>query len=162
MKTEAEILAYLAGYCSLAERCTADVRKKIQIAGGLTEEAENRIINRLTEEKFIDERRFCQSFVNDKLKFNRWGRIKIGYELKRKNINPEVCSDALLAIDEDVYASVLNDLLKRKIRSANVRSAQDVFRKLYRFAVARGFEPPLIIKSLKELYGNADVEDFYE
>ncbi len=150
MKTETETLSNLAKYCSQAERCVDDVRKKIH-AAGLAGDAADRIINRLRQEKFIDEQRFCRSFVNDKLKFNHWGRIKIGYELKRRNMDPDTYSDAIDAIDESIYLSVLYHLLKSKKQSVKGRSAQDTFQKLYRFASSRGFESALIIKTLKDI-----------
>ncbi|MDR2775099.1 MAG: RecX family transcriptional regulator [Tannerella sp.] len=172
MKTESELLDSLARYCSQAERCVDDVRKKIKSAaltGDRTvdmetpaNDAEKWIIGRLIAEKFIDERRFCRSFVNDKLKFNRWGRIKIGHELKKKNIKPEIYSEAIDSIEEDEYISILSDLLKSKKRSIKGRSAQDVSRKLYRFASSRGFESSLIIKTLKDIFGNIDCENYYE
>ncbi|MDR0393596.1 MAG: RecX family transcriptional regulator [Tannerella sp.] len=161
MKTETEIRSGLARYCSQAERCIDDVRKKLN-ATELPEDAKNRIIDRLIEEKFIDEQRFCRSFVNDKLKFNRWGRIKIGYELKKKHIKPETVADAMDGIDEEEYLALLNDLLKSKKRSTKGRSTQDLFRKLYGFASLRGFESPLIIKILKELFGNIDHEAYFD
>ena len=161
MNLETDFLAALAGYCAQAERCIDDVRKKMKNAG-LTEDAEKRIIDRLLQEKFIDERRFCRSFVNDKLKFNRWGRIKTTYELKRKNIKPEIYSEALEAIDENEYISVLSGLLKSKKHSVKGRSTQDVFQKIYRFASSRGFEPPLIVKTLQELLGNMDYDADFE
>ena len=83
--TEAEMLRRAAAYCSTAERCIQDVQKKIK-AAGLTQEEGERIIARLLQEKFIDEHRFARYFVNDKLRFNKWGRIKIAYELQKKNI----------------------------------------------------------------------------
>ncbi|MDR1523631.1 MAG: RecX family transcriptional regulator [Tannerella sp.] len=161
MKTETDLLAAMARYCSQAERCIDDVRKKIKTAG-LTKEAENRIIDRLVRENFIDERRFCRSFVSDKLKFNHWGRIKTGYELKKRNIKPEICSEAFESIDENEYISVLTGLLKSKKRSVKGRSAQDVFQKLYRFASSRGFEHPLIIKTLKDISGHIDYDTNFE
>jgi regulatory protein len=161
MKTESEILPGLAKYCSLTERCTDDIRKKIKTAG-LTESAADRIIKWLIQEKFIDEQRFCRSFINDKLKFNHWGRIKIGYELKKRNIKPETYSDAMDAIDENEYISILNDLLKSKKRSVKGHSTQDIFQKLYRFASSRGFESPYIIKALKDLFGNIEHEEYFE
>ena len=72
-------------YCSTAERCIQDVQKKID-AAGLPPDASERIIARLLKERFIDESRFTRFFVNDKLRFNKWGRVKIGYELYKKNI----------------------------------------------------------------------------
>lgn len=149
MKSESQALSALAKYCSLAERCLFDVRKKIR-AEGLSEEAEKRIIDRLLQEKYIDEKRFVRSFVNDKFRFNHWGRVKIAYELKMKNIRPDFFREALEAIDENEYVAVLNDLLSKKLRAVKGRSPQDIFQKLCRFAASKGFEIPLIIDTLKE------------
>ena len=157
MKSESEILSTLAKYCSQAERCLYDIRKKIKTAG-LPEEAEKHIVDRLLQEKFIDEKRFCRSFVNDKFKFNHWGRIKICYELKSRNISPDIYYEAVDAIDEDEYMSVLTDILKSKKRTVSGRSPQDIFQKLYRFASSRGFESPLIINTLKSIIKNIDYE----
>ena len=86
-KTEAELLHLCAAYCSAAERCIHDVKKKLDAADA-SPEVKERIIRRLVEEKFIDETRFCRSFVNDKLRFNKWGRIKIDFELRNRGISP--------------------------------------------------------------------------
>jgi regulatory protein len=161
MHTETEIISALARYCSQAERCSDDVRKKLN-ATELSEDAKNRMINQLIQEKFINEERFCRAFVNDKLKFNHWGRIKIVYELKRRHIKPETYDNAIGAIDENEYLSVLHQLLKSKKRSVKGRSEQELFRNLYRFAVSRGFESPLILKVLKDLSGNIDHEIAFE
>ena len=157
MKSESEMLSTMAKYCSTAERCVNDVRKKIK-AEGLPYDAEKRIIEYLLREKFIDEKRFCRSFVNDKFKFNHWGRIKICYELKSRHIPQDVYYEAIENIDEDEYISVLTDILKSKKRTTNGRSPQDIFQKLCRFAASRGFETPLIINTLKGILKNIDYE----
>ena len=74
--TEPEMLHRAAAYCSAAERCIQDVQKKID-AAGLPPDASERIIARLLKERFIDESRYTRFFVNDKLRFNKWGREKI-------------------------------------------------------------------------------------
>ena len=151
------MLNELAKYCSLAERCLFDVRKKIQ-AENLSAEEEKRIVDWLLREKFIDEKRFSRSFVHDKFYFNHWGRIKIGYELKSKGIPPDIYQEALETIDEDEYLTVLTDLLKNKKRSVQGRSPQDVYQKLCRFASSKGFETALIINTLKKMFKNIDDE----
>jgi regulatory protein len=155
MKSEVQIVSSLAKYCSLAERCLSDVRKKIR-AEGLSEDAEKRIIDRLLREKFIDEKRFVRSFVNDKFRFNHWGRIKIAQELKMRDIKPDHCQEALEAIDANEYFAVLNDILAKKRHTVKGRSPQDTFWKLCRFAVSKGFEMPLIIDALKDSVENSD------
>lgn len=149
-KHEAEMLHRAAAYCSTAERCIHDVRKKMASAG-LSPESEERIIARLIEEKFIDEARFCRSFVNDKLRFNEWGRIKTSYELRRKGIAQSVIDEALGQIDEDDYRRILTDLLRRKKRTVRSVSDTDLFVKLCRFAANKGYEQSLIVQCVREL-----------
>jgi len=149
------MLGYLARYCSQAERCLFDVRKKMQTAD-LSGDAEKRIIDTLLQEKFIDEKRFARSFVRDKFQYNHWGRIKIAYELKLKCLSSEVCGEALDSIDEDEYVAALSEMLKIKKRTVKSHSSQDMYQKLFRFAASRGFETPLIIHSLKKILNNID------
>ena len=148
-----------AAYCSAAERCIADVQKKID-AAGLPQEASERIIARLLQERFIDESRYTRFFVNDKLRFNKWGKIKISYELYRKNIPTSIRDEALAAIDEEEYRSTLLDLLKAKKRSTKGKDERDVFNKLLRFAAGRGFESRLAIDCLHQLFKGSEGEDY--
>ena len=147
---EQEILHIAASYCSMSERCIQDVRKKIASTGASLETAE-RIIAHLLKEKFIDEVRYCRSFVNDKFRFNHWGRVKIGYELRSKNISDSLINEVLTNMDEEEYESVLLALLKDKQRTVKGQTGQNVFLKLYRFAASRGFEGNLTVRQLKKL-----------
>ena len=153
--SESEMLSYLAKYCSQAERCLFDVRKKLQTAN-LFERAEKRIIDKLLSEKFIDEKRFCRCFVHDKFYLNHWGRVKIAYELKVRGIQPDDYCEALEAIDEDVYLAVLTEILTTKKRSIKGRTSQETYSKLFQFAASKGFETPLIVKILKQMLKNID------
>ena len=150
-RNEQEILHLAASYCSAVERCIQDVRLKI-VSAGATPETEERIIAHLLKEKFIDETRYSRCFVNDKFRFNRWGRIKIGYELRQKNIASEIVSEATGLLDEEEYESVLYALLKDKKRTTKGQTEQDTFNKLYRFAISRGFESDLTVQQLKKLF----------
>ena len=60
----------------------------------MDDDAIDKIIDRLKAEKYIDEARYCRSFINDKLRFNKWGRKKIEFALKQKQIPLELISDA--------------------------------------------------------------------
>jgi len=157
MKTEEEMLKAMARYCSQAERCIYDVQKKIR-AAELPAGAAKRITDRLLQENFLDEARYCRSFVRDKFRFNRWGRIKICYELRMKGIKPEAYREAVEAIDEEEYENALADLLREKKRSVKGRSPQDAYMKLLRFASSRGFETPLIVAALKAILKNTDYD----
>ena len=156
---EAELLHQCAAYCSVAERCIFDIKKKMETAA-ISTEAKERIIRRLVEEKFIDEIRFCRSFVNDRLRFNKWGRIKIDFELRNRGIDASIREDALNQIDEQYYYDILFSILKDKKKSVKAKDNREEFLKLLRFAAGRGFETNLASRCLKQLVRGGEDEDF--
>lgn len=147
-----------AAYCSASERCIQDVEKKIK-AAGLAGEESDRIVSRLLQERFIDESRFARYFVNDKLRFNKWGRVKINYEMQRKGIPSSIRSEALEGIDEQEYRSILLSLLKSKKKVTRGKDDREVYAKLLRFAAGRGFETRETSRCLKQLFNGNDYED---
>jgi len=151
----------MAAYCSTAERCIQEIEKKLSSAGA-GPEMSGRIISRLLKEKFIDESRYARSFVNDKLRYNKWGKIKIGYELRKKNIPENIREESIGQIDEKEYQSILMNLLKNKKRTTKGKDERDVFTKLLRFATGRGFESREIIPVLKQLFQTGDYADDFE
>jgi regulatory protein len=97
--TEKEALLKMESYCSTAEHCIYDVRKKLDNCELQKDEAE-RIINKLQQQGFVDEKRYAAAFVHDKLFFAKWGRlgrqcVPTGYngdhkQLQPLNISPKV------------------------------------------------------------------------
>jgi len=160
-KSEAELLHRMAAYCSTTERCIQEIEKKLTAAGA-TPEITGRIISRLLKEKFIDEARFARSFVNDKLRYNKWGRIKISYELQKKNIPAAIREEALSGINEEEYHSILSALLKSKKKTTKGKDDRDVFSKLLRFATGKGFESRESIPLIKQIVNTGDYADDFE
>ena len=155
---EQEMLHRMAAYCSSAERCEQDVRQKL-VKAELEPEAVRRIINRLRQEKFIDEARFARAFVSDKFRFNHWGKYKIRCELLRKEISEEEIELALSSLEMEEYDQVLMDLLKTKMKSVKAKDERERYYKLLRFAVGRGFQPAEAGACLKRLLKGGDHEE---
>lgn len=128
---------------SRREMCAKDVRDKTR-QWGASEEESDKIVDILYREKFIDELRYARAFVNDKSRYNKWGRIKIATALKMKGINQEVVKIAIDDIDEDFYKKTLEDLLKAHGKSIKARNDYEYRAKLIRFGLSRGFESWLI------------------
>lgn len=143
-----------AAYCSAAECCTSDIRRKLD-KWGLGKEEEEEVLARLRAENFIDEGRFCRCFVRDKFRNNQWGRIKIAHALMLKGI-PEACRrEALGEIEEEEYVRVLRKLLRGKSPQVKADSDRERTGKLVRFALGRGFETDVIMRCL-----DVEEEDF--
>ena len=146
----------LTARCSTKECCVWEVREKMR-NWNIPRVEEESLVEQLLAEKYIDESRYCRAFVNDKFRFDGWGRIKIGYTLRQKMIDSLTVSQSLQSIDEEEYCECLMKLLKSKMRSLKALPPHAQCEKLMRFALSRGFEPHLISKSLKELSPQCEI-----
>ena len=134
-----EALARLSAYCSVAERCRADVEEKL-FRWGLDSEARESIVLALEKDRFLDEKRYCCAFIRDKYLFARWGKVKIGQALRAKHLSPNVYEPLLdKVIDESDYLSGLRSLLAAKRKTVRAANARELEGKLVRFALGRGF-----------------------
>lgn len=124
-------------YCVGAEHCVWEVKLKLQQWGASCEQTEQ-VIAHLQAERFVDERRYCQAFVHDKLLYQGWGRMKMRAQLQTRHLPSQAIEKALNDIDEDTYRSVLARVLETKKRSIKSTDPQ-AREKLIRFALQRGF-----------------------
>ena len=136
--------------CSKQEKCCSDIRKKLQ-DWNISEDDQDEIITSLIEDKFIDESRFTNFYVRDKYRFNKWGRIKISYQLKHKQIPERIITESLEQINDQEYKEILQDLLQSKLRSLKDEDKYQLKTKLYRFAQSRGFESQLSLNLIDDL-----------
>ena len=148
--SESEALHKSAAYCSLADRCIDDVRKKLtRWEIGLP--IQNRIIQQLIQEHFLDEERFCRSFVNDKTKFNKWGINKIKFELRKRNIPDNLIQSTLNTINPEENRERLLQLLTVKKQSVKGKNDFEIRQKLMRFAAGRGFTVDDILQVIEKV-----------
>ena len=145
--TTGEALNKAAAYCTLCERCISEVSTKLA-AWGVPHGEQHEIIERLQQEGFIDEARYCRAFVNDKVRFNRWGRIKIRAALSEKRLPKEHVNEAIENIDEEQYMTALAEVIAAKRRELKGKDDYAAQQKIIRYAAGRGYEPSLIMKAI--------------
>ena len=136
--TEQEAYLQLAALCAQAEHCEQEMRDKMK-RWEIDEMAQNRIIQRLVEERYVDNERYARAFVKDKIRYNKWGRRKVQQALWMKRIDNDIQQRVLDEIDDKEYLDVLRPLLKQKRKSIKAESDYALNQKLVRFALSRGF-----------------------
>lgn len=136
--TEQEAYLQLAALCAQAEHCEQEMRDKMK-RWEIDEMAQNRIIQRLVEERYVDNERYARAFVKDKIRYNKWGRRKVQQALWLKRIDNDIQQRILDEIDDKEYLDVLRPLLKQKRKSIKAESDYALNQKLVRFALGRGF-----------------------
>ncbi|MDR1436537.1 MAG: RecX family transcriptional regulator [Candidatus Symbiothrix sp.] len=142
-----QALRRLMAWCSRAERCACDLRRKMN-GWEIPEGEQEEIIRRLQEEKFLDERRYCRAFVNDKSRYNHWGAQKIEYELKKKHLPGFLIREALEERSPEENREELRRLLENKRKTLKGETEFEIKWKLMRFAAGRGFSLDEIEKAL--------------
>ena len=143
-------LVRLEELCARAEHCTYELAQKLKLWGVAGDDAEA-IIYSLRRRRFVDDGRFAVSFVRDRYRYSKWGRIKIRQHLQAKRVAPDLIEDAFEEIDEEEYMAILQGIVKAKACSMPEVSSYEARTKIYRFAFARGFEPALISRCMKDM-----------
>lgn len=150
-KTEQEAYLTLAALCAQAEHCQWEMVEKMR-KWEIPEEAQARIMERLVNERYVDDERFARAFAKDKVRYNKWGRRKVEQALWQKHIDEDIRKKVLNEIDDEEYLSVLRPLLKQKRKSTKAQNDYELNQKLMRFALGRGFTFDIIKQCI-------DVED---
>lgn len=148
--TPKQALQKIKHYCAYQERCHAEVKEKLYGFGLYQKEVEP-IISTLIEENYLNEERFAIAFAGGHFRTKQWGRVKIKYQLKQKQISEYCIKKALKIIDEDDYLQILQKLFDQKLKT--LKGEKNIFikkRKLQDFLMQKGFETDLV----RELLGN--------
>ena len=140
VKTPQQALQSLMRMCARSEHSSGDALRLMKRWGVGDEEARG-ILARLQAERFIDDRRFAEAFVRDKLNLSGWGAYKIKMALRAKGVSREIIEEvAATMIEATDMRERLEDLMRRKLRTLKYTSPYDVKSKLIRFAASRGYE----------------------
>lgn len=145
--TAQEAYLRLTALCAQAEHCRQEMRDKMT-RWEIDSDTQEQIISRLVKERYIDDERYARAYVNDKIRYQKWGRRKVQQGLWQKRIDSDVQERVLAEVDDEEYLSVLCPLLKQKRKSVKAASDYELNQKLIRFALGRGFTYDIIRQCL--------------
>ena len=135
-------------WCSLQERCTGDVRRKLQ--GQIDEEeGVDVILATLVEEGFLSDERFLTSYVRTHAEHKSWGPRKIVHGLRAKGFSSAAANAAVAAHSQSSFQASLKALVER--RRAELPAKRE---RVIRFLVSRGFAVNDILRVLEEAEGH--------
>jgi regulatory protein len=136
---EQEAIRKAMALCSKKEYSSGEIIEKLKLWEVSGEKIPG-ILENLIREKFVDDSRYAAAFVNDKLKFSKWGKIKIAYMLRHKGIPDNIIEDSLSEIDQEKYMELLISELRKKFKTLKPADDYELKGKLIQFATGRGFE----------------------
>ena len=135
-------------YCGYQERSHAEVKEKLY-SYGLWKQDVEKLLSQLIEEDYLNEERFAKAFAGGKFRMKQWGKVKIKYELKQKQVSEYCIKKGLKEIDEGEYLKTLNKLLDEK--SSTLKTEKNMLikkRKISDYLLQKGYERDLIMQLL--------------
>ncbi|WIL17424.1 regulatory protein RecX [Prevotella bivia] len=154
--TEAQALKRLGDLCAKTEHCSGEIMEKMYKMG-LPEDAKTRIMEKLTKYSYVDDERFTNAYVYDKIRYNKWGRRKIEQSLWAKRIDNKIANLVLDAVPDEEYLSVLRPLLKSKYPTIKAETDYERSVKLIKYALGKGFTFDLIKQCIDAAVDEDDI-----
>ena len=136
----------IINYCNYRDRSTKEIKIKL-LNLNYSIEIIDSAISQAIELRIVDNFRFSKSFSRGKNQKNRWGKIKIAYELKKKGLNNKEITFGLESIGEKSYYKILMksiEVYKRKSKNFEKN-------KLIKHLINKGYEIALVISTIKKL-----------
>lgn len=145
-----EIEFKLKQYCSYQDRCHNEVENKLS-KFNLISQAKDQILFNLINEDYLNETRFCKSFVRGKFKIKNWGKRRIIQELKSRKISEFNIKKGLLEIPETDYLEKFENLFNKKLSSLENLNRIDKKKKIFSYLQYRGWETNLIYEKINQI-----------
>lgn len=138
-KTPEQALASLMRLCAKAERSSGDALRLMR-GWGVADADARRVLDRLVADRFIDDRRYAEAFVREKMNLSGWGRYKIGASLRAKGIPQALVAEAMAQTDGTDMDERLTEILLRRMRTLKAAAPFDARAKLMRYALSQGYD----------------------
>ncbi|MBS1603861.1 MAG: RecX family transcriptional regulator [Bacteroidetes bacterium] len=143
-------------YCGYQERSHSEVRDKLYSFGLRKKDVETALAT-LIEENYLNEERFAIQFAGGHFRLKEWGKVKIRYELRQRQVSEYCIKKALAAIDEEDYGQALGRLAAKKWEilgkegNAFVRK-----RKLQDYLLQKGYESDKVSAAVRTVAGSGE------
>ena len=145
-----EIEFKLKQYCSYQDRCHNEVENKLS-KFNLISQAKDQILFNLINEDYLNETRFCKSFVRGKFKIKNWGKRRIIQELKSRKISEFNIKKGLSEINEIEYLEKFENLFNKTLSSLENLNRIDKKKKIFSYLQYRGWETNLIYEKINQI-----------
>ena len=130
-------------YCDYQDRCKKEIFTKLD-SFELSESDKSFIVEFIQDDGYINDERYCRSYVKSKLNLKKWGVNKIKLSLIAKGVDRDIIDEVISEIDQDSYKEELVNLLKnRKINESDPYKRKA---KLIRYAVGKGYSYSLVME----------------
>ncbi|MBQ6841089.1 MAG: RecX family transcriptional regulator [Bacilli bacterium] len=113
---------YHEAYNKMLKYITAKLRTEKEIRERLTKllirkNDQDRIVQRLRNEKYLDDEMYVKSFINDNVLLSLNGPRKIAFELRRLGFNDNLISKYINDVPDDIWNEKAEKIINKKLKA---------------------------------------------
>ena len=138
-KTAQQALQSLMRLAARSEKSTGDALRLMR-TWEVAEGARQSVLQKLIDQRFIDDRRYAEAYTREKSSLAGWGKRKIALQLRQKGVSRDIVDEVLASLNTDEQSERLADKLRRKMRSTKATSQYELRGKLLRYALSLGYD----------------------
>ncbi len=146
-----QALQRIKQYCAYQERCHSEVKEKLYSLGLYKNDVEQ-LMAQLIEENYLNEERFAKQYAGGKFRMNQWGRVKIKYALRQKQVSDYCIKKGMKEISDADYKKTLHKLAEQKLKT--LKNESNLFskkKKLQDYLLQKGYEGELVREVVNDL-----------
>lgn len=157
LKSEERISVYNYGISLLsrAAKSEYELRLKMQDKGFDSHLIDN-AINTLKEQKYLDDERYCEMFINDKINISKHGVRKIKEALYYKGIDKEIIEEKIRSVSQEDEEERAINLGKKKLFNIKEEDTRKKYIKLSNYLIGKGFEFDVVKRTVSKLLNSWD------
>lgn len=134
-------------YITVRIRCIKEIRDYL-IKKKVNDSDISLIIDKLIKNNILNDDKFCECFIKDKLRFTSWGPYRIIRELNNYNISNDIINKYGYLMDDDVVYEKLYKLILKSINNNRKLDNIKLRNKIYRNYMNMGFKSDMIVSIL--------------
>jgi regulatory protein len=160
LSSEKRISVYNYGISALSRYAKSEYELRLKMKNkGFEPQLIDNAISTLKEQKYLDDERYCEMFINDKVNISKHGVRKIKEALYYKGIDKEIIEEKIKNISAESEEERAFILGEKKLSSIKENDTRKKMAKLSNYLIGKGFEYETVNKTVRKLLNTDD--DFY-
>ena len=152
LNAEERIIVYNYGISVLSKTAKSEHELMLKMMDkGFDSQLIDNAINKLKEQKYLDDKRYCEMYINDKINISKHGVLKIKEALYYKGIDKEIIEEKIKNISSEEREKTALALGQKKVLGIEEEDVRKKGIKLYNYLLSRGFEYETVKKTVKKI-----------
>lgn len=152
LRAEEKISVYNYGISVLSRTAKSEHELRLKMKDkGFDSQLIDNAVNKLKEQKYLDDEKYCEMFINDRINISKHGVLKIKEALYYKGIDKEIIEEKIKSISSEDEEKIAFDLGQKKALGIKEEDVRKKGIKLYNYLLGRGFEYETVKKTVKKI-----------